>query len=219
MFGVVIPGRPVRTDFAPVDASNLKFTLNLTCPGDLIAPLALIREITFFVLPGVSLPENHGVLCYYQLTAVSPSANEPMASSTGFELMGSLTTETPSAVFQTGWSEKDEIIALSQREIPVAVTIAVSIETMDHLQNLGVAPSFANNGSATVNQQQRQTGRLYVAQQIAYDLFTFMQSFDTGAGGPGNMVVPNNIFDRWFKRFENRFQRDPNFFLKKESRE
>jgi hypothetical protein len=41
-----------------------------------------------------------------------------------------------------------------------------------------------------------------------------MQSFDTGAAGASQMVVPNNIFDRWFRRFENRFQRDPNFFLK-----
>jgi hypothetical protein len=52
-----------------------------------------------------------------------------------------------------------------------------------------------------------------VAQKIATDLFHFMQSFDTGAVA-GQMVVPNNIFDRWMQRFEARFKRDPNFFMK-----
>jgi len=223
LFGVVIPGRPVRTDFVPVDASGLKWTLNMTCPGDLQSPLALVREIVFFLLPGVALPENHGVLCYYQLTAVPQPhmGPQPPPSSTGFELLGAITPETPSSVLQTGWAEKEEVLQVSQNEIPLTVTIAVSIETMDNLQNLGVAPSPATNNPTAVTDQssKRNSNRLYVAQQIAYDLFNFMQSFDTGAAGSGNMVVPNNIFDRWFKRFENRFQRDPNFFLKKKANE
>lgn len=204
-FGCVVAGRPVRTDFVPVDPSNLKFTLNLNCPGDLQAPLASIREVVFFLLPGISLPNNHGALCYYQLTAAATAPNTTPAS-TGFEILGALTPDEPSAVFSTGWSEKEEIISVSQTNTPIQVTFAISIEPLDTVQNI-------LGGKA--KEPGAQSNRLYVAQQIARDLFTFMQSFDTGAGGASNMVVPQNVFDRWYRRFENRFQRDPNFFLKK----
>jgi hypothetical protein len=57
-----------------------------------------------------------------------------------------------------------------------------------------------------------------VAKKIATDLFNFLQSFgDTGTGGNvknGWMMVPVNVFDRWFKRFEGKIERDPNFFMK-----
>lgn len=29
------------------------------------------------------------------------------------------------------------------------------------------------------------------------------------------MVVPTNVFDRWFERFERKYRLDPNFMLKK----
>ncbi len=83
------------------------------------------------------------------------------------------------------------------------VTFGVSLESLDNIQNLNIKSD--------------QEQRLFVAQRIATDLFQFMQSFDTGGQSQGRMVVPNNIFDRWMKRFEARFRRDPNFFLKSNS--
>eukprot|EP00527_Entomoneis_sp_CCMP2396_P006188 CAMPEP_0198147694 /NCGR_PEP_ID=MMETSP1443-20131203/37314_1 /TAXON_ID=186043 /ORGANISM="Entomoneis sp., Strain CCMP2396" /LENGTH=293 /DNA_ID=CAMNT_0043812133 /DNA_START=115 /DNA_END=996 /DNA_ORIENTATION=+ len=223
VFGVVIPGRPVRTDFVPVDPlTGLKFTMNLSCPGDLASPLAFIREIVFFLLPGIAFPANHGALVYYQLstTVVSAGAGaveqqQPVVSSTGFELLGALTPNEPSAVFQTGWSEKDTVVNVSQTNIPVQVTLALSIEPMDNVQNILGNTSDNNSNHSAASLGNNNSRRLYVAQQIAYDLFNFMQSFDTGASSSSNMmVVPQNIFDRWFRRFENRFKRDPNFFLR-----
>lgn len=213
VFGAVVPGRPVRTDFAPIDATGLKFVLNLNCPGDLAHPLSTIPEIVFFLLPGIELPPDHGVLVYVQLVPATNLLDPGIAASlAGFQLLGAITRDHPSSVLSTGWGEKEELIDLSNRGVPITVTIAASIEPMPNLQNLGVAPLSPNNPFTSNNSNEK---RLHVAQQIAYDLFYFMQSFDTGAGGPGNMVVPQNIFDRWFKRFENRFRRDPNFFMKK----
>lgn len=57
----------------------------------------------------------------------------------------------------------------------------------------------------------------HVAKKIATDLFNFMQSFDTGSAGAGNMIVPKNIFERWLARFEAKAKVDPNFFMKSES--
>jgi hypothetical protein len=199
-FGLVVPGGPVRTDFMPVDATGLKFALRLNCPGDLPTPLTSVTELVFFLLPSAPLPPDLGVLCYWQIEAAAAASGQGPAANTGFELLGAITPTRPSSVFHTGWSEHGQVIEVTSSGVPVTVTIGVSLEPLATLENVGA-----------INTKQ---GRLFIAEKIASDLFRFMQSFDTGAAGAGQMVVPNNIFDRWFKRFENRFRRDPNFFLK-----
>jgi hypothetical protein len=204
-FGLIIPGHLVRSDFVQVD--NLKFSLSLNCPGDICVPLQAIRQIVFFVYPAAPVPPNHGVLCYWQISS-APAPTVPLAPpiSTGFQLLGAVTPESPSAVFNTGWSENEDVINLLSNigSSVVTITIGVSLEPLANIKNIGDVDSRI------------QQGKLFVAQKIASDLFKFMQSFDTGSAGANMMVVPNNIFDRWFQRFENRFRRDPNFFLKTE---
>lgn len=192
----MIPGYPVRTEFQPIDQG--KCVLTLSCPGDLTGPLASVTEIGLFLLPNVQLPANHGVLCYWQITAaVSQPGQAPAA--TGYEFMGSMTPSRPSAIFQTGWAEHEQLVEISATGVPVQVTIAVSIEPLSNIENIKSSTSEK---------------RLYVAQKVAMNLFQFLQSFDSGRGGPGQMMVPNNIFDRWLGRFETKFRRDPNFFLR-----
>lgn len=205
-FAVVFSGFPVRTDFAPVDASGLKFACRLQSPGDIPSPLATVSDIVLFLLPNVPLPPDHGVLCYWQLSVTnSPPGVE--LTSTGFELLGALTPDQPSNIFYTGWGENEQVIQLTASGTPVVLTIGLSLEPLGNIGNILSA-------SGTNNSLQRQQNRLWVAQKIGADLFAFMRSFDTGAAGVGNMVVPTNIFDRWFRRFEARMQRNPNFFLK-----
>lgn len=228
LFGIVIPGGPVRTDFLPADDSGTKFTLQWVPPPSLITststqtadvdstqtpaskPISSINEIVAFLLPQVSLPPNYGVLFYWQVAVMTSSlgSTKTPQAATGFALLGALTPNQPSCVFRTGWSEHEELLemeisAMSQASSgvpPLMVTFGVSLESLDNIQNL---PIKIDNER-----------RLYVAQKIATDLFQFMQSFDSGLHGQGQMVVPTNIFDRWMKRFEARFRRDPNFFLK-----
>jgi len=190
-FGIIVPGGPVRNDFSPVDST--KFALQLQSPGDLPNPLTLVNELVVFL--GVPLPPSQGVMIYWQLTS--------QGESTGFELLGSLTNEQPSQIFRTGWSEHDQTLAIPPNQ-PVTVNIGISIEPVESIRNVS-----SNNTSANV-----QARRPLVAQKIGQDLYNFMQSFDTGTGGNGMMVVPTNIFARWWKRFEAKSQRDPNFFLK-----
>ena len=191
-FGVIVPGGPVRNNFAPVDSTGTKFALQLSSPGDLPNPLTLVNELVVFL--GAPLGPTQGVMVYWQLAAQQEQS--------GFELLGSLTMEQPSQIFRTGWSEHDQFLALSPNQ-PATVTIGLSIEPLESIRNV------ANTTSANVNAR-----RPLVAQKIAQDLYNFMQSFDSGGGMNGSMVVPQNIFERWWKRFENKAKRDPNFFLK-----
>jgi hypothetical protein len=191
-FGVIVPGRPVRQDFVPADATGTKFALQLTSPGDLPHPLTLVNELVVFL--GAPLRPNQGVMVYWQLAA--------QQEQTGFELLGSLTMEQPSQIFRTGWSEHDQFLSIPPNQ-PVIVTIGLSIEPLESVRNV------SSTTSSNVNAR-----RPMVAQRIAQDLYNFMQSFDSTGGMNGTMLVPQNIFERWWKRFESKSKRDPNFFLK-----
>lgn len=197
LLGFIVPGGPCRTDFSPTDPSGTKFTLTLQAPGDLPFPMTTVTEVVCFILPGATLPADHGVLIYWQ---VAVGGNQQAA--TGFELLGSISATHPSKIFRTGWGLNDTIISMHQQSPSLTVTLGVSVEPLSNIENIQV-DSVGDES------------RLHVAKQIATDLFTFMQSFDTGAVG-NMMTVPTNIFDRWMTRFEARFRRDPNFFMKTE---
>lgn len=194
IFGLVIPGGPVMTDFVPMDPTGKKFAITLSSPGQLPSPLTMVNEVVCFLTNPQSLPPDHGVLVYWQLRYAQEQS--------GFELLGSLAPNRPSEILRTGWSEHSQFLAVGPNE-GAQVTIGLSIEPMESVQNLASAID-ANNRSK----------RPLVAQKIAKDLFNFMNSFDSGASGPTQMVVPKNIFERWWQRFENKSKRDPNFFLK-----
>mmetsp|Transcript_17191 Transcript_17191/g.37612 ORF Transcript_17191/g.37612 Transcript_17191/m.37612 type:complete len:260 (+) Transcript_17191:208-987(+) len=217
MFGLIAATTPLRTDFRPVNGSNnTKFTLTVTSPGDLPSPLTAINELVFFLLPGAAyvIPPNSGVLIYWQVE-VSPTVQS------GFELLGSLTLSgKQSDIFRTGWSEREEFMTLSPNQ-PVKVNIGISIEPMEVVRNLtgdgtgGSTSSTMSTTPTTMTTSGAPDKRPMVAQKIAEDLYNFMLSFDTGgATGSQQMTVPANIFDRWWRRFENKLRRDPNFFLK-----
>ena len=182
LLGFLIPGGPLRTDFQPA-ADALKWTLTLSCPGDIPSPIAMVSEVVCCVLS--PLPPTHGILLYWQITCATQQ--------TGFALLGSLTHDQPSGVFRTHWSELELLP-------PLTVTLGVSMEPRDQIQNM-------------VNPRDQWESRLFIAQKIANDLFQYMQSFDTSKQ-QGHLVVPHNIFERWMARFESRFRRDPNFFMK-----
>ena len=203
VLGVLIPGGVVRTDFIPSDSSNLKFTLALT--GIAGKDISSVSELVFFLLPGVSLPPDHGAMLFWQIVSTpvqNTMSGTPFstAATTEFELIGAIANHKPSGAFRTGWATNDALSAAINAPSSTTITInlGVSIEPMSTIQNVGSI----------------QDDTTHVAKKIAMDLFNFMQSFDTGAAGGGNMVVPKNIFDRWLSRFEAKARVEPNFFMK-----
>jgi hypothetical protein len=195
LLGILIPGGVVRTDFAPSDASGTKFTLALS--GISGKDIASVSELVFFLLPGIPLPPDHGALLFWQVVSTPASnvmsstpfsAGASTATTTDFELVGAITNNKPSGVFRTGWATNETLsIAINS---PYSSTITI---------NLGVSIEPISKTT-------------HVAMKIAMDLFNYMQSFNMGSGG--NMIVPNNVFDRWMKRFESKTRVDPNFFMK-----
>ena len=200
LFGLICPGCPVRTDFIPADASGLKFAMTLALP---VHP-ALVSDLVFFFLPGAieSIPQ-HGALLYWQATTVTTGSPMPLTETTGFELLGAISGDRPSAVLRTSWGTNDLLAAHASSpntNVNITITLGVSIEPLSNISNLQIAEKGAED-------------RLDVAKKIAKNLFTFMQSFDD-TNRPGWMTVPTNVFERWLTRFENKSRVDPNFFMK-----
>lgn len=245
LFGLIAATAPVRTDFTAVEGSNgTKFTLSVISTsasatstalgGDFPSPLTSIHELVFFLLPGASgtMPPNSGLLIYWQVEVVGAGGQQQqLQQQSGFELLGSLVpSEKQSDVFRTGWSEREEFIGLDRQQPPpvVRINFGISIEPIEVVRNLtndssssnSYGNNYSNNNMGATPSAAAPDKRPLVAQNIAKDLYNFMLSFDTG-GTSGNqtMMVPANIFERWWKRFEAKLKRDPNFFLKNNDNE
>jgi|UniRef100_A0A6T7JUD8 hypothetical protein len=205
MFGLVVPGSPVMTQFVASDATGNRFTLQLP-PITVATATASIPDVVFFFLPDAPIPPSHGAMLYWQATT-SCTTNHNNTISTGFELLGSISPSSPSAVLRTGWGMNESFLQFgSTGGESVTITFGVSVEPLDHIDNI----------SSTKTQSNRIDDRLFVATSVAKDLFQYMQSFDDGQRSSKDyMTVPVTIFTQWMERFERRFRLDPNFFLKK----
>lgn len=201
-FGIIAPGRPMRRDWTPI--SNTKCTMQITDARN-------VPDIVFFLLPfdantdanhtnnripnnyAFALPDNYGAVLYWQAEG-----------SVEYELLGAVSNARPSGVFRTGWGQNDHVLrnTCNNHNTNVNVTLGVSLEPIETLQNLNIAKVGVED-------------RGELAKKIALNLFNFMSSFDDGSSARhGNLVVPKNVFERWILRFEAKYKQDPNFFLK-----
>ena len=208
VFGLIIPGKEVITNFIPADPTGTKYTLTVPFPSTQTSSnndadsLTSITDVVFFLLPNITLPPNTGALIYW-----SAAGNHELTPSSSFELLGALTPNRTSSIFRTGWSTNEPLHQLLQSVCSnpnshINITFGISIEPLDNVNNL--QPVLQRNSNE----------RKSVAQKIALDLFNYLQSFDdTQQNRNGWMNVPTNVFDRWFKRFEMKLGRDPNFFM------
>jgi hypothetical protein len=115
LFGIVIPGRPLTTEFQLVDAT--KAITIVENPGS-------VTEITFFLLPTTPIPPGYGAILYY---STPPFQN--------WELLGSVDPTKPSGIFRTGWSTNEEV-----KRMPF-IQLGVSLEPLDTIKNLNIVSS------------------------------------------------------------------------------
>lgn len=101
MFGVVVPGRSVITDFQVVDQTKA-----IT----MIEQPTTIPDLSFFLLPSAPIPLGYGVIIYY---AIPPFQN--------WEILGSVSLDKPSAFFRTGWTTKEDLVGCPVLQLGVSI--------------------------------------------------------------------------------------------------
>lgn len=55
-------------------------------------------------------------------------------------------------------------------------------------------------------------GKQEYAKRVAMNLFRYMESFST-AGSSTQLVLPTHALEQWFNKFNDKFQRDPDFLI------
>ncbi|GAB2278679.1 hypothetical protein Dimus_013354 [Dionaea muscipula] len=185
MFGVLFPNRSFPMDisaFSQIDTFHWILDMN-TFVGEAYEQ---VREICIFLLNNFTLPPDKALAVYIQ------SPGSP------FLYCGAVTVSRPSAVLPLPWPEAGagdgQLQLTAAGSTPLSAKIGVSIEELSSLPSLDVA------GETRVER---------MALKVGENLFNFMQSF---CGVDGNkLVVPMDIMDRWFKKFQEKAKRDPEY--------
>ncbi|KAG9457682.1 hypothetical protein H6P81_002190 [Aristolochia fimbriata] len=142
-----------------------------------------IKEMCIFLLNGLSLPPDKALAIYVQ------SPGSP------FVYCGAVHVSRPSAVLNLNWPSPGGQMQLTAADAPpLSAKIGVSVEDLISLPSLDVTA-------------QRKIEHL--ALKVGENLFNFMQSF-CGVDG-SRLVVPMDILDRWFKKFQDRAKKDPDY--------
>ena len=188
-----VAGSNAQTPLFGVIASGRPVITSLDCTqvsetkwvAPLVAP-TVVPELTFFLLPS-----------FVQAAQAGFGASLHFSTDNGanWQFIGAVHGEKPSDIFRTAWPGNSDLQGVH------TVQIGVSVEPLsDIATNAG--------GSREV------AGRLQFAKGIAMDLFTFMESFNTAEHGNEYLVLPTNCLEKWLARFENKYRRDPDFFMK-----
>ncbi|CAL0315697.1 unnamed protein product [Lupinus luteus] len=186
MFGVVFPNRSFPIDistFAQIDTFHWILDMN-TFVGEAYDQ---VRELCIFLLNSFTLPPDKALAVYIQ------SPGSP------FLYVGAVTIARPSAVLSLPWPDPGGSDGTGQLQLtadaqPLTAKIGVSVEDLASLPSLDVVA-------------EKRIERL--AMKVGENLFNFMQSF-CGVDG-SKLVVPMDILDRWFKKFQERAKRDPEY--------
>lgn len=147
---------------------------------------ATVTELSVFTMPGVALPPDRGVVVYW----AAPPFTE-------WAPLGALGPARPSITVRPGWSAMPELARAP------AVQVGLSVEPVD---------AVASAASAL---EAGEWDKLGFAQLLAADLAAFMSSFSQVTAAGERLVLPPDALDRWYKKFSDRWRREPGFLYRR----
>ncbi len=118
-FGVLIPSRPVITEFIVVGQQAM---VEIPNPRD-------VSDLSFFLLPQSPVPTNCGAVLYYSAPPYGT-----------WEILGAVSTNVPSATLRTGWPIHESV-----QNVAVA-RLMIAIEALDTIQNLAAGGVIRGGG-------------------------------------------------------------------------
>ncbi|KAL1823458.1 hypothetical protein ACET3Z_010236 [Daucus carota] len=182
MFGVVFPNRSFPMDISTFNQIDT-FHWILDMNHFVGEAYDSINEVCIFLLNNFTLPPDKALAVYIQ----SPGSS--------FVFCGAVTLARPSALLSLDWPQPSgQLQLLPADSPPLSAKIGVSVQDLATLPSLDVAAD-------------KKIERL--AMKVGENLFNFMQSF-CGVDG-SKLIVPMDILDRWFKKFQERAKRDPDY--------
>ncbi|KAE8771538.1 protein OPI10 [Hordeum vulgare] len=154
-----------------------------------VAPASWLLDFTTLALP--STPRSAVVFLLPPAAAALPPGKAvavyyQAAANRPFAFLGALGPARPSATFQLPEAGDEPEPPAGPAKLGVAVEDAAALPTPPDEQRAE-----------------------RVALRVGENLFNFMQSFCAADGG--KLVVPTDILDRWFRKFQERAKKDPTY--------
>ncbi|KAG6462121.1 protein OPI10 homolog isoform X2 [Manduca sexta] len=195
VFGLIVSGRLVQTDFTPL--SETRFLVTITEADS-------INHVAVFLTGAAPLPPGTAGMVYW-------SWPDP-AAPPNWQLVGHISNAKPSTIFKISnlkklhelTNENKFISTFGQQQICHNAQIGISIEPEANVQLLGSFIAQETNNYVTF------------AQKMLENLVNFVASFsvtqDQMTPTPGVSYIPLNTLHTWYQNFERRLQQNPNFW-------
>ncbi|VDC04357.1 unnamed protein product [Peniophora sp. CBMAI 1063] len=167
MFGCLVAGRLPQTNLQQIDETHAIFELH---------DASTINHICVFLLGDVPFPDGYGATVHFHWPGK------------GFQLLGMLTNEKPSAMFRlrgtfTSQSSNVALNENAQMAGDLVATLGIAIEPLHVIQaEMSSLPSAVARASAT-------TDPTVLAEKIVKNLFNYVSGF---VGGNGQSITPES---------------------------
>ncbi|CAH2011744.1 unnamed protein product [Acanthoscelides obtectus] len=191
MFGVIVSGRLVQTEFTPI--SDRQFVTTIPDADN-------INHIVVFLTGAVPFPEGTAGQVYFSW----PDPNAPP----NWQLLGYISNQKPSVIFKVSSLKRLEEMGdysnmmFGQSHIVHNAQIGISIEP---IQNIQEGP-----------QQNSAEQHLNFAQKMLENFMNYVLSYSVTQAhmvpDPTATYVPLSTVQNWYTNFERRLQQNPNFW-------
>ena len=192
MFGIVVAGRLLQTECQQIDETHVAFT---------IESAANVNHICVFMLGTVPFPQGYAATVHFHWPGK------------GFQLLGMLSNEKPSAVFRLRGTytpaqlQSHSTLSSASAANDVTAVLGIAVEP---IQTVEAQINAQANVQSTENQTQAGGNQLVkfgtqgptdpaiLAERIVKHMFTYLSSF--GSVSP-ETVVPLSIIRKWYDNF------------------
>ncbi|XP_056647754.1 protein OPI10 homolog [Diorhabda carinulata] len=191
MFGLIVSGRLVQTEFQQISETQVVTT---------IPDADNINHIVVFLTGAIPFPEGTAGQVYFSW----PDPNAPP----NWQPLGFISNQKPSAIFKISTLKKlDEMgdysnMMFGMSHIVHNAQIGISIEPVANIQDV---PS-PNNVESYVT----------FAQRMLENFMNFVLSYTVNQSNmvpdPSATYVPLSTVQNWYVNFERRLQQNPNFW-------
>ncbi|XP_076338912.1 protein OPI10 homolog [Tachypleus tridentatus] len=193
MFGVIVSGRLVQTDFELVEGT--KFLINIPDADN-------VNHIVVFMTGSQPFPEGLGGAVYF-------SWPDPNALPS-WQFLGHVSNIKPSAIFKIAKlkiSETTQHPFGFQQQISHVAQIGISVEPLVQIQGLTPSPAA---GASSVDSFSE------FATKMLENFFNYASSFAMSqtqmASKPSESFVPLSTLQQWYTNFCRRLQQNPYFW-------
>ncbi|KAF8743570.1 hypothetical protein AX14_002118 [Amanita brunnescens Koide BX004] len=198
MFGCVVAGRIIQTNLQQVDDTHAYFELP-NASG--------INHICVFLLGSVPFPDGYGATVHF------------FWPGKGFQLLGMLSNDKPSAIFRLRGSftptnaSSSQFSSLGQQLVPsqdVTAILGLAIEPLVQIQQ--ALPNAIVKAAAPDPTKDP----IYLAERIIKHLQNYINSFVGDSITPGvDIAVPISVLAKWYENFITKLKTTGSGFLER----